>query len=43
MDKTLQYFVTNAKTGKVNKKKTEELEEANRIFDDVSQENIKRA
>lgn len=42
MDKTLQYFVTNAKTGKVNKKKTEELEEANRIFDDVSQEKYKK-
>ena len=42
MDKTVQYFVTNAKTGKVNKKKTKELEEASRIFDDVSQKKYEK-
>lgn len=33
MDKTLQYFVTNAETGKVNKKKTKKLREMNKEFD----------
>tara|TARA_Y100000361_G_scaffold146916_1_gene157878 strand:- start:50 stop:334 length:285 start_codon:yes stop_codon:yes gene_type:complete len=33
MDKTVQYFVTNAKTGKVNQKKTKKLREMNKEFD----------
>lgn len=33
MDKTVQYFVTNAETGKVNKKKTKKLQEMNKEFD----------
>jgi len=33
MDKTVQYFVTNAKTGEVDKKKTKKLREMNKEFD----------
>lgn len=42
MDKTVKYFMVNAKTGKVDKKKTKELDEANRFFDEVSQEKYKK-
>lgn len=33
MDKTVKYFMVNAKTGKVDEKKTKKLREMNKEFD----------